>query len=186
VSWTHATSNREAFQKDIRLHYDVVVLYDLSKDLDESGKRNLRGFLGAGKGLLVLHHALADYNNWEWWWREVVGGKYILPEGDKPASSYQHDVELFVEVAADHPITRGLGPMHLIDETYKNMWISPDSLVLLETDEKTSDGPVAWISPFRESRVVVIQLGHDRRAHTYPGFRQLVKRSLLWAGERLE
>ena len=187
LRWNHAVSNREAFSSDIRPNYDVLVLYDLSNDLDPAGRKNLRDFVESGKGLVVLHHAIADYNSWEWWWREVVGGRYILQqEGDTPASTYLHGVELFVRPAEPHPITATIGPMHLRDETYKGMWISPQDKVILKTDEPTSDGPLAWISPYEKSRVAVIQLGHDRLAHLHPAYRELVKRAIFWSAGRLE
>jgi type 1 glutamine amidotransferase len=65
------------------------------------------------------------------------------------------------------------------------MWISPENKVLLRTDDPTSDGPVAWISPYQKSRVIVIQLGHDRLAHEHPAYRDLVKNAILWAGGKL-
>ncbi|MEA2062861.1 MAG: ThuA domain-containing protein [Gemmatimonadota bacterium] len=187
LTWDHAVSNHEAFRRDIREDYDVLVLFDLSREISKDERKNLRLFVESGKGLVVLHHAIADYNSWDWWCREVVGGKYLLePEGDMPGSTYLHDVELFVRSVGKHPITRGLGPMHLVDETYKGMWISPRVQVILETDEPTSDGPLAWISPYGKSRVVYVQLGHDRHAYNYPGYRDLVRRAILWAGGRLE
>lgn len=185
--WVHAASNREAFARDIRDRVDVLVLYDLSRQIDETGRANLRAFVESGKGLVVLHHAIADYNDWDWWVREVVGGKYLLePEGSMPASTYLHDVELFVRPATPHPITSGIGPMHIRDETYKGMWISPDVTVILETNEETSDGPLAWISPYDKSRVVYIQLGHDRLAFLHPAYRELVERAIIWSAGRLE
>ena len=185
--WDHAATNTEAFASDIREKYDVLVLYDMSAALGEAGRQNLRLFVESGKGVVVLHHAIADYPSWPWWWREVVGGRYILEqEGDTPASTYKHDVELFVRPAGGHPISAGIGPMHIVDETYKGMWISPEVKVILETDEKTSDGPVAWISPYGKSQVVYIQLGHDRQAHLHPAFRELVKRAVLWSAGKLE
>ena len=57
----------------------------------------------------MLHHAIAGRTGWRWWWEEVVGGRYLeAPEGDRPASTYKHDVELTVRVAAAHPVTAGL------------------------------------------------------------------------------
>ena len=185
LKWDHSASNLEAFKSDIRGEYDVLVLYDLSEDLDEQGRQNLRAFLESGKGLVVMHHALADYNSWEWWWRDVVGGRYVLGE-TTDASSAHHGLELFIETAVEHPITRGLGAMHFWDETYKNMWISPEVTVILRVEEKKSDGPVAWVSPYKKSRVVSIQLGHDRNAFLNPGFHALVERAILWVGKKLE
>ncbi|HUU30416.1 MAG TPA: ThuA domain-containing protein [archaeon] len=187
LAWEHAVSNHEAFSSDIRDRYDVLVLYDLSNEISDSEKENLRAFVESGKGIVVLHHAIADYTSWPWWYKEVVGGKYLLEaEGDMPASTYKHGVELFVTPAARHPVTADLGALHLWDETYKGMWISPEVQVILKTDEVTSDGPVAWVSPYGKSKVIYIQLGHDRMAHLYPGYRELVRRAVLWSAERLE
>ncbi len=174
-----------AFAHDLRASCDVLVLYDLVQQLNEPQKRNLQSFVEAGKGVVLLHHSIADYNDWTWWWREVVGGRYLLkPEAGLPASTYKHDVEQSVTVVADHPVTRGLSPMHFVDETYKGMWISPEVKVLLRTDAATSDGPVAWVTPYAKSRVIYIQLGHDHQAHVYPPYRQLVRNAVLWAAGR--
>jgi type 1 glutamine amidotransferase len=74
--------------------------------------------------------------------------------------------------------------MHLWDETYHGMWISPDVKVLLRSDAATSDGPVAWISPYQKSRVVYIQLGHGETAHLYPNYRVLVQNAIRWTAGR--
>jgi type 1 glutamine amidotransferase len=181
--WSHSPTNHEAFKSDITSDYDVLILYDLSRELGEKDRRNLRAFVESNKGLLVLHHALADYNSWEWWWREVVGAKYTL-EGEN-ASSAKNGVELFIKVAGEHPITRGIGPMHFVDETYKNLWIADEADVILRVEEETSDGPVAWISPYQNSRIVCVQLGHDRNAFLNPGFRKLIQRAIFWSSGRL-
>ncbi len=186
ITWVHAATNTEAFKSDIRGAYDALVLYDMSANLDEKGRANLRSFVESGKGVVVLHHAIADYQDWPWWYREVVGGRYLLQPADgMPASTYKHDEEIFVTPAMDHPITAGIGPMHLWDETYKGMWISPDVKVLLKSDNPTSDPSVAWISPYTKSRVVYIQLGHDHAAHRHPAYRALVHNAILWAVGRL-
>ena len=65
------------------------------------------------------------------------------------------------------------------------MWISPQVQVLLQTDHPTSDGPLAWISPFEASRVVYIQLGHGRSAHAHAAFRLLVRNAVLWSGGKI-
>jgi type 1 glutamine amidotransferase len=185
--WTHAPSNAEAFKTDIRAKYDVIVLYDMSADLNDAGRTNLRNFLESGKGMVVLHHAIANYQNWPWWYREVVGGRYRLkPEGGLPASTYRHDEDLFVRPVTQHPITSPVGAIHIRDETYKGMWISPEVKVLLRTDNPTSDGPVAWVSPYQPSRVVYIELGHDSAAHRHPSYRVLVRNAMLWSAGRLK
>jgi uncharacterized protein len=181
------TGHPDAYTHDFRQEVDVLVLYDLVQDLPEEQRSNLRAFLESGHGLLVLHHAIADFGSWPWWSEQVVGGKYLLqPEKGRPASTYKHDQELYIEAVADHPIARGLAPLHFFDETYHGMWISPRVNVLLRTSHPLSDGPVAWIGPYDQSRVAYIQLGHGQPAHQNPDYQELVHRAILWAGGRLQ
>ncbi len=146
-----------AFRGDVTRRAAVVVLYDMVPDLEPERRANLQAFVENGGGIVALHHALAGYTRWRWWSEEVVGGRYRYePENGHPASSYLHDVDLLVRPRRAHPITRDLGPFRIRDETYKGLWISPRAEVLLETDDPTSDGPVAWTFPHPKARVVCI------------------------------
>ncbi|HWD19453.1 MAG TPA: ThuA domain-containing protein [Verrucomicrobiae bacterium] len=179
------SSSDVAFKYDLRQQYDVLIMYDFSRDLDEASRRHLRDFVESGKGVLVLHHAILSYQKWPWWFEEVVGGRYRLDrDGDIPASSVKANREFFVTPVSDHPITAGLGPFHLWDETYKGMWISPRIKPLLTTDNPDSDPCIAWIGPCATSRVVYIQLGHGHTAFQHPVYRALVHRALLWVAGR--
>src|SRR5207237_8948208 len=76
------SSSNIAFAKDIREKYDTIIMYDFSRDLDETGRKNLHDFAEGGKGIVVLHHALLNYQSWPWWYQEVVGGSYRLETAD--------------------------------------------------------------------------------------------------------
>ncbi len=185
--WSHFTSNQEAFAEDRRESYDVVLFYDMSQELSQAGRANLRAFAESGKGIVVLHHALVSYQDWPWWYEELVAGRYLLAAvGAQAASTYQHDVELEVTPVGDHPVVRSLGTMHFVDETYKGMWLSPRVTPLLTIDHPSGDRCVAWVSPYEKARVVAIQLGHGPPAHRDPGFRELVRRAILWTAGSLE
>lgn len=174
-----------AYRGDFRKNTDVLVLYDTIQDLPEDQRSNLRQFVESGKGVVVLHHALLDFNSWEWWWRDVMAGRYLgKADGDQPASTYLHDVDIEATPVSDHPVLRGVPPLLIHDETYKHMWISKKVQVLLETTNPNSDGPLAWVSPYDKSRVVVIQLGHGSDAHRHPAYRQLVLNAIHWAAGR--
>lgn len=176
-----------AFRHDLRRLYDVLVLYDSIQveHLPEEHRSHLRTFVESGKGLVLLHHAIVDFAGWEWWWREVVGGLYVLNAREgMPASSYLHDVEMVVEPVAGHPITRGLPPMRLFDETYRSVWRRPDVLPLLRTTHPASDEVIGWVSPYERSRVVFLQPGHGRQTHELAWYRRLVRQAVLWAAGR--
>ena len=186
IAWDHAVSNEDAFRKDLRGRYDALVLYDASTTLSPEGLAHFHEFVESGGGLLVLHHGILSYQNSDWF-RDLVGGRYLLDTIDgKPPSTYLHDQELNLQLATPHPITRGLSFRHIHDETYKGMWISPTNTVLLTTDNPTSDTSVAWVSAYKPARVVYIQIGHGPESHRDPGYRALVRNSVLWAARRLE
>lgn len=176
-----------AFRSDMRKKYDVIVLYDTMQrsGLPEKHLQNLRDFIESGKGLIILHHAIADFQDWEWWWKDVVGGRYVLTaEPGYPASKYLHDVELVVTPQSGHPITKGLTQMRLFDETYKGVWRHPGTQVLLTAEHPTSDVEIGWVSPYAKSRVVYLQPGHGRESHEQPWFRKLMHQSILWTAGR--
>jgi type 1 glutamine amidotransferase len=181
------TSSTPAFQSDLRGKYDVLIMYDFSRDLNETGKKNLRDFVESGKGIVVLHHALLNYQEWPWWYEDVVGGSYRLRrDGNIPSSTYKGDQRIFVAPEGDHPITRDIGHFEVLDETYKHMWISPRVRPLLITDNPNSDRFLAWIGPCATSRVVAIQLGHGPTVFSHPGYRTLVHNAILWSAGRLK
>ncbi len=167
-----------AFKADLRGKYDVIIMYDFSRDLDDSGKKNLRDFVENGGGVVVLHHALLNYQNWTWWTDQVVGGSYRLTS---PSSSVKNDQQIFVTPAREHQVTAGIAPFHIDDEAYKNLRMSPKIRPLLTTDNPTSDTNLAWIGPDDRFRVVAIQLGHGHTAFGHPSYRALVHNAVLWA-----
>jgi hypothetical protein len=179
--WDHRLhrASAEGFGRKLD-RYDAVVLYDMAQTITEEQKQNLLSYLDRGGGLVVLHHALASFQSWPEY-AKLIGGKYRLkPEGDQPASTFQHDVWMDIRVRdGEHPVTRGLQPFRIYDEVYGKIWVAPESRVLLAAGE-----PVMWISPHPKARIVVIQLGHGPEAHRDPAYRRLVHQALRWAAGR--
>jgi type 1 glutamine amidotransferase len=174
-----------AFHGDLRKSVDVLVLYDMTDMDGEVERKHLREFVEAGKGLVVLHHAIIDNQHWPWWYEEVTGARYMLKaEGAMKASTYEHDVPMKVRVMGQHPVTEGIGDFAIVDEVYNFMWRSPKTKVLLEADKPEGEKAVAWIGPGENSHVVVIQLGHGREAHENANYRRLVRNAILWAAGR--
>ena len=175
----------QAFRPGMIKQYDVLVLYDLADVEDEKERAYLREFLESAKGLLVLHHAIADNQDWPWWYQEVVGGRYLLkPDGSQPASVFKDNVDFDVRPATQHPVLEGIGPFHIRDEAYNQMWISPNIRVLLETDNPANGKPLAWVGPYTKSRVVYIQLGHGTEAHRSPVYQKLVHNAIAWVAAK--
>jgi type 1 glutamine amidotransferase len=183
--WSHAVTNEAAFAEDVVTRYDVIVFYDMPRTLSAPAQARLKAFAEAGKGIVALHHSLFAYPDWPFW-EELLGGRYFVEDRDGvKASTYRHDVELFVKTAGSHPIVDPIGPLHLVDETYKGARLSPRITPLLEVAHPDADRWVAWVSPYASSRVVCIQPGHDERAHRSAAYRQLVRNAVLWSAGRL-
>ena len=184
LTWDHAVSSEEAYRRDLRDRYDVLVLHDMPKTLGEDGQRHLRDFAESGKGVVVIHHAIVSYPDWDWY-RDLIGARYLeQPAGGLPASTYRHDETMRITVARQHPVTAGLVDFTLRDETYKGMWLAPGNTVLLTTDNPTGDPPVAWVSTYDKSHVVTIQLGHGPESHHDASYRRLILNAIRWSAAR--
>src|SRR3954468_24575046 len=60
----HSKVHASAYERDALLSYDVVVLYDMPKEITESQKAKFLSLFEKGIGVVVLHHALVSYPNW--------------------------------------------------------------------------------------------------------------------------
>jgi type 1 glutamine amidotransferase len=181
------SSSAMAFQSDLCSKYDVLIMYDFSRELNETGKKNLRAFVESSKGIVVLHHALLNYQHWPWWYQDVVGGSYRLQrDGNNPSSTYKGNQQIFATLEDRHAVTAGIGPFQVEDETYKQMWFSPGIRPLLTTANPNSDRVLAWIGPCTTSRVVAIQLGHGPTLFSHPAYRKLVHQAIRWSAGRLQ
>jgi len=186
---THPQAN-DRYAPDKAATYDVLVLYDLNQDITDAQKADLVALLEKGKGLVVLHHALADYQDWDEFLK-VVGGRYHLAPWVKdgqqqPASTFHEGVDIKVHIAdPDHPITKGLTDFTLHDEVYGGYTVLPTVHPLLTTDHAESTPTIAWTNTYGQSRVAVIQFGHGRGAYDDPNYRRLLGQAIQWAGGRL-
>lgn len=162
---------------------DVLVLYDMIKMSDSKTREWLRAWVESGKGLVVLHHAICSFEDWEWWGAEVVGARYLnAPHRGLPPSTFFHDLHLDIQVVKKHPVTAGVDNFRILDETYKGMWFAPKLDLLLTAAHEKGDGPIGWIGPSKTARVVVLQGGHDKNAHLNPNWQRLVRNAIIWTG----
>jgi type 1 glutamine amidotransferase len=174
---------------DSARNFDVLVLYDMWQNVSDEAKADLLAFVNSGKGLVSLHHSIANYQKWPEW-HQVVGGRYYLDKTtvagvEKPRSIWKHDVKFKVQVAdPDHPVTRGVKDFEIHDETYGLFDMAPESHPLLTTDEPTSAKNIAWAKTHGPARVVYLQLGHDHLAYENPNFRQLVRQAIQWTAKK--
>lgn len=173
------------FAKERSKEYDILVFYDMYQDISEKSRADLVALLKRGKGLVVLHHALANYQAWDEYMK-IAGGRFRLAETERdglkrPASTWKDDVTFRVNVAdRNHPVTRGIGDFEIVDETYGDYDVLPTVRPLLTTNEPTSTPTIAWTHTYGRSRVVTVQGGHGPSAWQNPSFRRVLEQAVRW------
>ncbi len=183
----HGKQNATVYERDDLLSYDVVVLYDMPKEIAEAQKARFMALFDKGIGLVVLHHALVSYQHWPEY-EKIIGGRY--PEADgkggvvTPEVGYKHGEEVpVVVVAKAHPITNGVKDFTIHDEIYWGFRVQPDVTPLITTTHPTSGKPLGWYRTQGNSRVVYLQLGHDHTAYENPNYRLLLANAIAWAAK---
>jgi len=163
-----------------RADYGAAVFYNMHPGAPPEGavENALLGMGEAGQGIVILHHAILAWPDWEPW-GEITG---LRDRGFR----YFMDQQLRVDVAdGAHPITEGLAPFDLLDETYTMAEPGGDSRVLLTTEHQPSMHSLAWTRQYGASRVFCLQLGHDARAWNDANFQQILSRGILWTSGKL-
>ncbi len=192
IKFTHAEhgrSNATVYDRADLLDQDVVVLYDMPQSITDAQKEKFLRLFDKGIGLVVLHHAIASYQQWPEYER-IIGGRYPEPDSSKPGTvteqvGWRHDVDVpVVIVTKDHPITAGLKDFTIRDEIYWGLRVQPDVTPLITTTHPKSSKPLAWARTERKSRVVYLQLGHGPSAFNDANYRRLVTQSIRWVAEK--
>ncbi len=165
---------------------DVFVFYDMVQEITEQQKAAFLDMLKKGKGMVFLHHSFISYQDWPEF-EKVTGGKYylqaIVKDGQEiPASTYRHDVDFDITVVdPEHPVTRGLQDFTIHDEVYGGYTVLPDGHTLLTTNHPESSKILGWTRTYGNSRIVVLQPGHDNHGYSNPNYQRLVKQAIEWA-----
>lgn len=159
--------------------YDVLLFYNMPRGAPEDKNRSVLENLGAsGQGIFLLHHAILAYDQWPFW-SDMVG------IADR-SFGYVMKQELSTEIADPaHPITQGMEPWQMVDETYSMASAGQDSHLLLTTDHPNSMRVLGWTRQFKNSRVFCYQSGHDNLTYVDPNFRQTILRGIQWCAGRI-
>jgi hypothetical protein len=129
---------------DVTLHYDMPGVRPPTAVPDEFAAAVMER-TEAGRGFVVLHHAIASWPLWAGW-AELVGGRYFYASGPLrgqqwPDSGYRIDVaEHLTPVDPAHPVLAGLeNGLDLVDETYLCPVFEDEVTPLLRTDAPIDD-----------------------------------------------
>lgn len=167
------------------ISYDIVVFYDMWRNISEEEKQAYERVTQEGKPLLFLHHSLVSYQNWPGF-ENIIGGRYVEPPENDPQmevikSTYRHDVWIEVTVCdKSHPVTEGMNHFRIFDEVYGNYRVGEGVKPLLLTNHPESTPVIAWENRYRNSRIIYIQPGHGVQAFENEHFRNLIARSIIY------
>ena len=170
-------------------NYDVLVVYDMHQEISEEAKGDLLAWLNHGKAFVVLHHAIASYQQWPEY-SKIIGAHYYLEKTtvdgvEKARSTYQHGLHFKIHVVEpNHPVTRGVSDFEIHDETYNLFDVAKDVQTLLTTDESQSNKVIGWAKTYGPARVVYLQSGHDHFAYENPSYQQILRQAIRWAARR--
>lgn len=182
AAYPQTLDNWAADVAHVRGTYDATVFYnmDLPTPAAETyphGRRihdALVGLTSRDHGVVVLHHGLCAFREWDFW-STLVG----IP--DRTFHGYQHGIRMPMTIAApDHPILAGVSPFTLLDETY-DMANPVDGEVLLTTNVEKCMSSIAWVRQQDQARVFCYQSGHDAAVYREPSFRQVLRQGIRWA-----
>jgi len=174
---------------ELAKNYDVLVTYDMHQEISDEAKGDLLAWLNRGKGFVVLHHAIASYQQWPEY-SKIIGAHYYLEKAtvdgvEKARSTYKHGMHFTIHVAdPSHPVTRGVADFEIHDETYNLFDVAKDVHPLLTTGEPESNKLIGWAKTYGLARVVYIQSGHDHFAYENAAYQQIVRQAIRWAARR--
>jgi type 1 glutamine amidotransferase len=174
-----------AFKPAAAAAYDVIVMYDFNQKIPDEAKADFTARLKEGKGLVVLHHAIATYPDWPEYWK-IIGARYYLQKTnvdgvEKARSAFKHGMHFKIHVAdPEHPVTRGVKDYDIHDETYKWFDVASECHPLLTTEEPESNPVIAWAKTYDKARVVYMQSGHDHFAYENPAFQRVLRQAIRW------
>lgn len=135
-TWAHAVQPgaQRWLRPELAGQWDAILLHDIPglrlrrgeepcPEGPESGVAEaMLALLEAGQGLVVLHHALSAWPDWEGW-AEAVGGRFLYRPGwlrgrNWPASGYRMARYRVEVMAPQHPVCAGVSSFELDDELY--------------------------------------------------------------------
>ncbi|MGQ9609196.1 MAG: ThuA domain-containing protein [bacterium] len=170
----------------VRTQYDVIVFYNFHQETpgneknwwDKGTKEALEQLGEYPQGILLLHHAILAFPNWDIW-GNICGIK------DRKFGFHVNQTIITKISSYQHPIVKGLSDWEMVDETYTMNSAGDDSEIILTTDHPNSMKTLGWVRKYKNSRVFCYQSGHDAQAYNNQNFRTVISRAIQWLAGRI-
>lgn len=165
-------------------NYDVLVFYDMWREISEPEKQAYIELTKKGKPMLFLHHSLVSYQGWPEF-EKLLGGRYVEKHRDvkvkeEELSTYEHDVWVYIQPVGNHPVTKGFSNLRFFDEVYGNYRVSEDVIPILTTNHPQSEKIIGWENRYNKSKIIYLQPGHDYRTYETEDFRKLLLQTIMY------
>jgi len=180
------TENTEDLKIDNLKNYDVLLVLQMKVEggnPPDEVKRGIEEFLKNGGGLVVVHFAVANVQEW----RDSIDIFGAMWVNGKSTHGPYH--EFRVDVADEtHPIVEGVKPFTTNDELYFNLLMRPDMHIIMTANEErgghTVAEPMLATHYYQNARCVYFALGHDIKSVEPPEYRKIIVQSIEWAACR--
>lgn len=148
--------------------------------IEEKARAALMNHMELGKGLVVMHSSIGNWDDWPDY-IHLVGGVW-----NWTSSAHSNpDYAFIIEKIEDHPILEGVpDTFEVVDEMYYNLDLSEGNHVIARTAEVFGGHPMVWHRRIRNSRVAAIMIGHNERAVTHPVYVKLLHNACSWTTGR--
>lgn len=179
---------------DARLHdFDALILNcvrwskegaegpDGAYHLGEDARRNVLRFLTSGKGLVALHAAVINFDDWTEY-RDILGAYWVWDtSGHGP---YRPGWKMRIADRA-HPITQGIDDFEIHDELYHSLRMVRPVHTLMTAAWEGQTQPMAWTARYGPARIHYNALGHGPETFQNPSFQRMLRQGVLWATGRI-
>lgn len=165
------TEDYDRFKIDSLSQYDLCVSYTEDMLTDEQTAGLLTYVLNGG-GLLALHCGIATEARCET--AHLLGGRFRSHPDEK--------VLTYRPASTGHIILDGIEGFSMMEEPYQfDLDNLAETTLLLEYESEGRQWPAAWAHKYGLGKVVYLSPGHRLTSFRVPMYRNLVRRSALWA-----
>jgi type 1 glutamine amidotransferase len=159
-------------------NFDVIVFYSNNPEWNPQRKPALDDYVHRGGGVVFIHWAIEGRDD-----AELLADSIGLASNTK-TTKYRHAPLQLTFPKPLHPITRGFGPMQMLDESYWALRGDPSRVELLgEQMEEGASRPQLWTIERGAGRVFVSIPGHYTWTFDDPLFRLWVFRGICWVAK---
>ena len=184
---------------EVRHQYDVILFYIFHQWTPKAeepdwwwfGKsaQSLKEIGKSDQGIVILHHAIAAFGQWEFW-SDLVGiphTKRAFALEDLRDLSFCEKLRIKI-TDPEHPIVKDITDWEVYGETWGPLKLFPGPAchILMTTDHpKMAMKAMAWTHHYKDARVFCLQPGHNNDSFADPTFRTVLSRGIQWAAGRL-